>query len=300
MDRIFQELNKAHKTIKITRENPDETGLPFLDCKVLCTSESITTSWYRKPTCKNILLHANSAHPSFMKYKVVKNLEKRAMINSTTEIQKQLAQKELTKIVKENGYVGTKLQKPISFGGFKKGGTILKIPYVSDNFSREITHAVKKSGLPFSVVFCPPPNLKRIFTKSRFYDQKCTRKECLICPNNNDGDCKRKGAIYCLKCEECGAEYIGETGRECMTRFQEHLRGLKNPSDPNYTDYPLAIHRTSRHSGIMPSVSINILAFEPNITRRKIKEAILIRQHQPILNNKLEMTQILSLLMPLN
>ena len=52
------------------------------------------------------------------------------------------------------------------------------------------------------------------------------------------GYCSRKCTAYRLDCEEClkndlTAVYEGETGRNCYSRWLEHLAGLKNEKEDN-------------------------------------------------------------------
>ena len=76
---IFDNLNKAHPQIKFTREDPSASGLPYLNTKINISSNKLQLEWYRKPTCKNHILHANSAHPNHMKDNVIKSLRKTAL-----------------------------------------------------------------------------------------------------------------------------------------------------------------------------------------------------------------------------
>jgi len=47
-------------------------------------------------------------------------------------------------------------------------------------------------------------------------------------PNN------RQGAVYKIKCSDCQASYIGETGRNLNTRLTEHKRATKNGDANNH------------------------------------------------------------------
>ena len=40
--------------------------------------------------------------------------------------------------------------------------------------------------------------------------------------------CSSKNLIYCLTCDKCGEQYIGETERELKERIQEHLGYIRN------------------------------------------------------------------------
>ena len=297
LEQIFELFNNQNKNIKLTQEKPTSSGLPFLDTKISIENNTFKSIWYRKPTNKNILLHAKSAHPSSMKYNVIVNMRKTAENNSLTTEAKLESKQLVNLIAKENGYHKVSFKKPKTNLNFKQGHANLQIPFISDRFSNEIGEIIKKSGLPISVIPIPPKNLKHILSRSRLYDTVCDTKDCIICPNNSRGDCMRKGVIYCIICE-CGKKYIGETGRSAAVRIKEHIRAKNNPSCQSYVDCPLAIHRVKSHAFHNPEVSVKILAKETKTDRRKILEALFIREEKPELNNKLEMDNLLKLIIP--
>ena len=45
---------------------------------------------------------------------------------------------------------------------------------------------------------------------------------------NANISCSSKNLIYCLPCDKCGKQYIGETERELKERIQEHLGYIRN------------------------------------------------------------------------
>ena len=48
-----------------------------------------------------------------------------------------------------------------------------------------------------------------------------------VVPINTAGDCNTKGVIYCVTCDKCQAQYIGQTGRSLNERFSEHIGYVK-------------------------------------------------------------------------
>ena len=88
--------------------------------------------------------------------------------------------------------------------------------------------------------------------------------------------------IYRIKCHGCEDSYIGESGRIFKDRFRDHNR---EPS-------PVYLHRV--HSGHPPPTEqdVDILAQEPNATKRLFKEAMFIRVHNPILNRNVGKYQL--------
>ena len=40
--------------------------------------------------------------------------------------------------------------------------------------------------------------------------------------------CNTKNVIYCLSCDKCGQQYIGQTARELKDRIKDHLGYIRN------------------------------------------------------------------------
>ena len=80
----------------------------------------------------------------------------------------------------------------------------------------------------------------------------------------------RVGVIYLIPCE-CGAVYIGETGRNIKFRLQEHTRAV------NKGDKTIACHQMTTGHNIIKWEDSRVLEQESNLQRRQIKETIYIR-----------------------
>jgi hypothetical protein len=80
-----------------------------------------------------------------------------------------------------------------------------------------------------------------------------------------------------VKCLSCPNEsYIGETSRVIETKMKEHS---------NSKDSAVAGHiRETGHSFNLDNP--DILCFESDYTKRKIKEALFIQEHNPSLNKQ--------------
>lgn len=286
---IFEDLNKAHPQIKFTREDPDATGIPFLNTKLNISNSKLQLGWYRKPTCKNNILHANSAHPKHMKDNVVKSLRKTAIQICNTITARNAAETLVNRIAKQNGYIGSRFPDQRGLGRYRPNTASFKVPFISDKFLQELHQLITKSGLPISLIVIPPPNLKKLLTRSRQYENQCEKENCLICEVNKPGDCKTKGTVYQLECE-CGEIYIGETGRPLEVRWHEHEAALKNPGAKSYCDKPLALHRSQHHANKpMPTITVKVLHHESDTKRRGILEATEIKEKKPSMNRRQEM-----------
>ena len=65
-----------------------------------------------------------------------------------------------------------------------------------------------------------------------------TLRHLLTNVKDRDEPKDRQGAVYKIKCSDCQASYIGETGRNLNTRLTEHKRATRNGDANNH----IAVH----------------------------------------------------------
>ena len=86
------------------------------------------------------------------------------------------------------------------------------------------------------------------------------------------------GVIYSIPCE-CGAVYIGETGRTLKIRVTEHKRAVLNQNSNN----GIAVHVMKTHHNIQWEEA-RVVTKEPYLIKRKVKEGLLIRRTKENMN----------------
>ena len=82
--------------------------------------------------------------------------------------------------------------------------------------------------------------------------------------------CRSSNVIYCLTCNNCGKQYVGQTLRRIKDRLYEHLRDI----DTLNKDKPLGVH-FSQSCQANPSIKVHILEFIKKPPRSP--EALIIR-----------------------
>ena len=97
--------------------------------------------------------------------------------------------------------------------------TTVTIPYIKGT-SETISRILQPYNI--RVAHKPTTTLRRLLTNVKDRDE----------PNN------RQGAVYKIKCSDCQASYIGETGRNLNTRLTEHKRATRNGDANNH----IAVH----------------------------------------------------------
>ena len=101
-----------------------------------------------------------------------------------------------------------------------------------------------------------------------------------------------KNIVYRVTCNICKQTYIGESSRSAHQRLGEHLRYARHPKTKSNGEQALAVHYLTHHSDDEPDLSFDILTVQPNTSRRKIYEAMLIYQQKPMLNLRDELKNI--------
>jgi len=179
----------------------------------------------------------------------------------------------------------------------------LKLPYKSDAVHRRIQTLVKKHKYPVRIVYEHVGSLRRVLSRSALAPPECKRQPtlnkprqrgrpkgpCVCCTSGaSKGLCRRKDVVYQMHCKVCGEPYIGETERELEVRTREHNGEARNEADGK----PWGEHWRAHHSDNHVTLSLgdtafsrmSVLAVESDRARRKIREAIEIRDRAPTVN----------------
>ena len=290
LDNVFNTLNNIDMNVKFTREKMDDNGwLPFLDIK-LSLKNGLETAWYRKSMKKNIILNANSAHPAYTKLNTANALIHRSEMLSS-EKYKTESRSQALNILISNGYEDNYTSNHHKSFHYNNQLPLLRIPFLTDTFTRKLCYVLKELCINAQVVAIPPTNLRQLLMKSRIYDTQCNRDNCCICINKN-GLCQVKGCVYRINCVECNGFYIGETMQPLHLRYAQHLGDMRHPQRQR----PWSEHIKIQHNGTVPKTSIEVLIRERKLTKRKILEAMCIDKLKPTINIKHEMYDALKFL----
>ena len=196
-------------------------------------------------------------------------------------------------IARTNGYYD--IPHPRYRSRYIKDLPILKITFISDNFTRNLDITLKYLDIIAQIIITTPLTLRKLFIKLRIYDNKCTRISCDICDKKNskmDGICQIKGCAYRIDCTECGQFYIGETMQPLYMRYNQHKGDIRHPDRQK----PWSEHVKINHNGRVVRVIISVLLREQRLTLRKIYEALFIKELNPEINIKQEMNDALKFL----
>ena len=132
--------------------------------------------------------------------------------------------------------------------------TRLFLPYV-----KGVSERIEKA--------CRQLNIQTVFKSSG------TLRQALMRVKNKRPKELRRGVVYEVPCNGCSKMYIGETGRSLQERLKEHKYAVKTA---NMNNGIAAIAWTHHHQVDWDSVRVK--TFEQHLWKRKVLEAICIRE----------------------
>ena len=290
--RFLDYSNSGHRNIKFTVEEEHDGTLPFLNVLISHTPEvsNFQTTTYYKPTYTGLLLNFTSFAPFSYKLGLVKTLLDRAhKINSTqSKIKSNI--KSIFKVLQKNLFplhILNKVLRDLQSGSQKQGSLnseesgrtdsvsefFIKLPYIgakSDFLKRRIREMVEK--------YCQNKiSIKLVFTTCKigdYFSAKDAVPKMLV-----------SNVIYKFDCASCSASYVGETERHYFRRMQEHL-GLIKGAAPTAVTKHLAASANCKANNFASSFSL--IDNEASMHKRRIMEALYIRDLDPIINRQVK------------
>jgi hypothetical protein len=171
---------------------------------------------------------------------------------------------------------------------------VLKIPYVSEAYTRMVKKDLKDIGINARVVPVAGPSLQSLLTKRQ--DVEC---DCLLCKEGEDVSCCEKHVIYEATCKLCHEKYRGVCNRFLVKRMEEHEYSVrkantKSALGTHFRDHliagdpvPITSNKPSLEN-LLSSYTIKKIDKGKDSIEAYIKEGLRIKETKPMLNEKLE------------
>ena len=222
IDDFHDHLNEQNADIQFTKEIEENGKLPFLDCLVSHDNNELRTTVYRKPTHTDRLLDESSYNPTSHKATTIRTLTRRAQLVCDTPDSSRDENRYLERVFHKNNYnadfIKQNIYRPTEADATNRNSTSLTtvtIAYIKGT-SGTISRILQPHNI--RVAHKPTTTLRQLLTNVKDRDE----------PNN------RQGEVYKIKCSDCQASYIGETGRNLNTRLTEHKRATRNGDANNH------------------------------------------------------------------
>ena len=180
-------------------------------------NNKLQTTIYRKLTHTDRLLDQSPYNPTYHKATTIRTLTRRAQLvcdspdslQDETDYRNNVFSKNnyKTDFVRQNTHSNTdsNTQTNVNSGPV----TTATLPYIGGT-SETIARILQPYNV--RVTHKPITTLRRLLTNVKDKDK----------PED------RQGAVYKIKCCDCQASYIGETGRNLSTRLTKHKRAMRN------------------------------------------------------------------------
>ena len=222
IDDFHEHLNGQNADIQFTKEIEENGKIPFLDCLVTRDNNELRTTTYRKPTHTDRLLDQSSYNPTSHKATTIRTLTRRAQLVCDSPDSLTDENKYLDNVFNKNNYNRDFIRhntyrnsEPNATNTNATPVTTATIPYIKGT-SETIARILQPYNI--RVAHKPITTLRQLLTNVKDKDE----------PSD------RRGAVYKIKCCECQATYIGETGRNLNVRLTEHKRATRNGDINNH------------------------------------------------------------------
>ena len=263
-------LNSINEHIKFTYETEQDSTIPYLDLIIKRQlNGQLRFSVFRKNTHTDQYLNADSYNPLAHKIATASTLFHRAESHCSEEFKEAEFEKVRESLI-TNGY-NTNLinscSQRVSATDLPEASDGIQQPvkYVSAPYIKGSSERVARLLKPFSIKLAHKPSNT---IKSQLCHMKDKRQ---ILEKNN--------VIYEIKCYNCEATYIGETGKELGKRITEHKNAVARRDPLSH------IFRHIDRTGHIFDWDIpNILGQETNTHRRKLMESFFTQKNPHAIN----------------
>jgi hypothetical protein len=280
VERALANLNSFNKNIKFTYELETDNKIAFLDVMLMRQQGEIETTVYRKPTSNDIYIHWQSVAPKSWCFSTLKSLILRAYKVCSSGIHRELEIEHLRKaFMNVNGYPAwaiTKMIKAVDEGTRAPEGetttrpAMLSVPYKGKE-GEKLIHSLNKC---LTSVTTDDKSMQVVYKGTKLGSQFKTKDKTKVEHIHN--------IVYKVQCpaDNCGATYVGETGRRLAVRAMEH----------GHRDGRSYVSGHSRICGHQPVSLGDFRVLTNNIRgslhKRRIVEALYIRELAPTLNKQ--------------
>ena len=187
-------------------------------------NDRLRTTIYRKPTHTDRLLDQSSYNPTSHKATTIRTFTRRVQLVCDSPDSLQDENDYLNNVFSKNNYSTDFIVKQNTHSNSNSNTqtnvnsglvTTATIPYI-----RGTSETIARILQPYNIRVAHKPitTLRRLLTNVKDKDK----------PED------RQGAVYKIKCCDCQASYIGETGRNLSTRLTEHKRATRNGDVNNH------------------------------------------------------------------
>ena len=315
MNRMIQLANGIDDSLRVKGDcgdNYEDGKMPILDLRTWIEMDTEGT-WklkyehYMKKVSSRMVINATSAHGERMKENVNVNECLRIVRNCSENIGEGKIEEHISHYMKRMQFSGYSKKERLNvvkktiertdknrqgldnnstkkrnkdYDWYLKGNKYDTLMVVDatpgEKLKKTVERIAKKHGIRVKVIERRGRTTKGMLQKSNpFGIMPCREDDCVICRNNMGVDCRKRGVVYQIECEEqnCGKKYIGQTGRTLYERFKGHEQRIGHRVDGRAVG-PLEKHR-EEHGDSEFRYKVNIKdQLYGKATKRMISETV--------------------------
>jgi len=215
INKIRTIFNTLTPTLKFTLEKLSEHHINFMDLTIHNTKSMFSFSIYRKPTFTDIIIPAESSHPSEHKHAAIRYLTNRLHRYQLNDTNKKHERQIIEQIVTNNGY-NTSIIRQLEQHRPKQPTNNEKTTWAKFTYFGRQTHTITRTF--------KDTHVRITFKTNNTINKILTPKP----PKLTSDQQYQQSGIYCLTCPDCHTKYIGQTERPFHKRFQEHFHDFKH------------------------------------------------------------------------
>ena len=271
---ILDTFNAFNSHLQFTIEEEKEDKIAFLDLLII-RKNRIIINLFKKNTHTGRYWDFNSLHTNNQKKGLIKSLIFRCLTLPNNENGRNLAVRETSLDLINNGFPIKLIEKCINEVKAKIAANIPKLDFdmnncVVLNYVDENSYKIKNCLSKF--------NIKTIF--------KPINTVQYFLPKYKDTNAIVRNAIYRIKCNDCNREYVGQTKQYLTERLGQHKKALEKDIEKNST---LVTHRHNTNHNNFDFGNVKIISIENNYFIRLLKESYFIKKTNNPLNRNFEL-----------
>jgi hypothetical protein len=241
---LLTDFNSLHPKLQFTQENEQNNQLNYLDITIHRQQTKVKVSIYRKPTYTDTIIPLTSNHPTQHKYAAIRFLHNR--LNTYSLQTKEFKKEEniIRNILYNSAFRLRTQTAKIHPVQTQTTQTHILTPSLTPQTQQST--ATNKHWCTFICIGKETTYITKLFkhTNIRVAFRTNNIWKHLSQPPSVQDKYKQSG-VYKVTCPDCGKAYIGQTGREFRTRFNEHKRAFQHNSQQSKFALHLTDHKHS-------------------------------------------------------
>ncbi|XP_024891393.1 uncharacterized protein LOC112467144 [Temnothorax curvispinosus] len=267
-------FNSFHPRLQFTMEVGVDGRLNFLEITMIRTENRLQFDWFHKSTFSGRYLNFLSQHPHCQKKGTVICLIDRVFKLSHPKFHEKNL-KLVIHILLQNCYplefIFKVMQERLKFLFSNSGNTddensIDRVPYFTIPYVPQLTEKYKNLTKDLNV-------------KLSYFSLNKLNRYIRVHKDTLPSTSHRK-VVYKIDCGDCEASYVGQTGRQLLTRIKEHDSHIRR----NCTGHSVITDHRLEHKHEFKWNDVKILDQEPSLSKRLISEMIYIKRQKDGLN----------------